>query len=546
MRYLTIIICFCSLAFGLSWNLNSDCQVNFGDFAIFAEDWQTTYDVNDLASFCTEWLEYDTDQRRPTVSSSELYHRNDVNIPISFTATDDNNDVLTYYLESISDFNAGTFVDINSLPFELTSTSFTFEPNSLFDGWTTITYSADDGVSPCGGKTYGTAKILLFTPGTPVITSDNDVNVLQYVRTKIILEATDDDQPDPPAKLKYIITDLPTNTVLQDPKSGAGIITAVPYTLSTNGNELWLYSETVGMDSFDWYVSDYEYDSNEQTVDVNVLSNPQDCLEFDGVGTITFADNDKYDLADGWAMDFWINTTSPFAGICKKRDANGVGYEFNLVHGKPQFEIYDANGLVVSARSATRLDNGFWNEISAGYHKDVNGLVVFVNAGVGEDYGYGWLSTGVREYWLFEDINDVNVVYANDANLIFGQSSYGSYRGLIDKIRFFDSIAYPMAFDLIQGLAGRTDNVTEQVLGFGAVSDVVYPCDEGSGTIISDSKAQGECPYEPYICEDIGWNEGAPDGIISDTNNVQWTPSIQVFTDNSVIKYYQFMERRKW
>jgi hypothetical protein len=41
----------------LDWDLTGNLAVDFKDFAIFANGWQTTYDVNDLAAFTGEWLE---------------------------------------------------------------------------------------------------------------------------------------------------------------------------------------------------------------------------------------------------------------------------------------------------------------------------------------------------------------------------------------------------------------------------------------------------------------------------------------------------------
>jgi len=41
----------------LDWDLTGNLIVNFKDFAIFANGWQTTYDINDLATFTDEWLD---------------------------------------------------------------------------------------------------------------------------------------------------------------------------------------------------------------------------------------------------------------------------------------------------------------------------------------------------------------------------------------------------------------------------------------------------------------------------------------------------------
>ena len=57
IRLLAIILIVVGSSFGSVWNLNGDCVVNLGDFAVIAAGWQTTYDIDDLASFAADWLE---------------------------------------------------------------------------------------------------------------------------------------------------------------------------------------------------------------------------------------------------------------------------------------------------------------------------------------------------------------------------------------------------------------------------------------------------------------------------------------------------------
>jgi len=91
----------------------------------------------------------------------------------------------------------------------------------------------------------------------------------------ITLVATDDGLPNPPGVLSYIITSLPTNGSLSDP--GAGGITAVPYTVAGNGNQV-IYTPTTGysgLDSFKFKANDGGVppdggDSNLATVSVDV------------------------------------------------------------------------------------------------------------------------------------------------------------------------------------------------------------------------------------------------------------------------------------
>ena len=62
--YITILVtvlfvsCFGLPGFGAcpSMDFTDDCRVNFADFAVFAEQWLTVYDSNDLAVMALEWL----------------------------------------------------------------------------------------------------------------------------------------------------------------------------------------------------------------------------------------------------------------------------------------------------------------------------------------------------------------------------------------------------------------------------------------------------------------------------------------------------------
>lgn len=90
MKYIIIILLFCSITFGLNWNLNSDCWVNFEDFAIFSDGWQTTYDINDLADFSDEWLRYEyyCNEQAPVAANSVVNVSQYEPVYITFSAYD--------------------------------------------------------------------------------------------------------------------------------------------------------------------------------------------------------------------------------------------------------------------------------------------------------------------------------------------------------------------------------------------------------------------------------------------------------------------------
>jgi len=106
----------------------------------------------------------------------------------------------------------------------------------------------------------------------------NDINVTTLLNTAITitLQAADEGLPNPPGVLSYIITSLPTTGSLSDP--GAGGITAVPYTLTSNGNQVIYTPATgyVGPDNFIFKANDGGVppdggDSNIATVSINII-----------------------------------------------------------------------------------------------------------------------------------------------------------------------------------------------------------------------------------------------------------------------------------
>ncbi len=117
-------------------------------------------------------------------------------------------------------------------------------------------------------------NLLIDTPPTA-----NSINVTTLLNTSltIALQATDDGRPNPPGDLSYIITSLPSHGSLSDP--GAGGITAVPYTVASNGNQV-IYTPTTGYsgtDNFTFKANDggvppYGGDSNQANVSVSIVA----------------------------------------------------------------------------------------------------------------------------------------------------------------------------------------------------------------------------------------------------------------------------------
>lgn len=559
---LIIILLITSGVFGLTYNQNGDCSVNFTDFAMLAADYNDTVDLNDISGMSGEWLDYETSDpnRTPQVEDQTGFVFNDRSYNYTITATD--GDSLTYWIIDITEPNAGDVNGTTTYPYQLPSNTFQFDPNSNYEGSFVIVYGADDGTgltSPCGGMGIGHLSVSQSNKPTPPVANDSSTGILQYVPTNITIRAQDDGEPNVPGKLRYIITDLPDdpNSYLQDPASGAGRITSVPYTLSTHGNVVRYYADVNGMDSFSWKANDYgtdanSGDSNVVTVDVNVFPNPKDCLYFDGTGgTIEFPDSNYFDLItvieespwgteySGMGIDFWVKTSRPFQGICKKREASGKGWQLDMVSGKLRFQLYnDSNELIIECADDIRIDNGKWSEAGFFFNHDLNGIQITLNSALGYDVGvavYGgsatgeWVASGTPNPFVFTDFNDPNVSYANDANLVFGLTDYGNYKGCIDKLRTFTGIADPMGLTAItQGLSGRTEDADEVILGFGITSTVLYMFDDAGGETLADVRP------------------GIDDGIINDPNKVRWQPSLEYISDSSNRMLFNKQERKKW
>jgi len=520
-------------AFALEANLNGDCVVNFRDYAIFAADWQNsdpdisdpntdfdssgTVDIKDLAVLAEQWLTFETLDRSPVIEDESFSIVQGASQTFNITATD--SESLTYSVESLP--SNGTVYDssntqVSSVPYALPDNQVKYTADPNYTGSDSFTYGADDGTGknpPCGGKSIGTASITVTAIPVPPVASDVNVSIYTKLTTAITLAATDDGWPSVPGKLRYIITSYPTNATLQDPKSGASVIDSndLPYTLSSFGSDIWFTADTNDVRTFQFKANDggtnaNSGDSNVATVTATVIDHPQDSLSFDGEGYITFSDSNSYDIANGWAIDFWVKTRESFIGLIDKK-GSGVGYEIGLSSGKPKFYLFDSGGsLVADNRSNTRVNDGQWHEVAFIFNTITGGIRLTIQ-----------IDTTPEVFEVSGTFPD----FANADNLIAGENYKKPYRGDIDKIRFFSGITDPtVKYMIIQGLSERTESGNEVILGFGKYSDVLYMLDEGSGTTVTDSK--------------LGLT-----GTLNDPNLVRWLPFNRGFADVSVQQHYR-------
>jgi hypothetical protein len=356
--------------------------------------------------------------------------------------------------------------------------------------------------------------------GTPPVANSGTSSPVTHIWQPITLSAADDGNPSVPGKLKYIITQLPTVGMIYDPKSGAGKIDHVPYTLSSWGNAVSYWTTTAGADSLKFAADDFGVtpmggQSSPATVTITAAANPKDCLSFDGRGYVVFQDNDYYDADNGWAVHCFVKTTNPNGGIISKRGSTGPGWQIDLVGGKPIFRLWDTTGqqttltadwLTKQYFNYNRLDDGQWYELSA---------CLFMLDGV----VYATLQVGC------EDIVEPVIAagdYTNSEPVTLGKTAMGGYRGNIDKLRFFSNYVGGIYGNILYDpINPRTGDLNEVILFAGVASVVLFPLNEGTGTTISDIRAS-------HLA-----------GTIYSLDHVSWLPYFDPFMDVSVQQNYR-------
>jgi hypothetical protein len=478
-------------------DINGDDIVNFEDFAIFANSWQTA-DANcdfntdgivnykDLAIFADVWLD-NIFVFRTLITSAGT------------GGTITTPGVGTYiYID-------GTLVPIVAEP----------SANYAFVNWTgsvADVNSADTTITM--DANYSITANFEFVESPPVI---EDCNFIGYafITKEITLSAAAGSLP----ILDYIIVSgvNDVNAYLQDPASGVGKLIKFPHRLRNRGNTVWLAADNNETFTFKWKVSDGVNDSNDANCTVAVLENPKDCLSFDGQGWLDIPDSNYFDI-DNKGIGFCFKTRKPFCGVLKKREAGKAGYEVDIVSGRIVVSIYDSNGIVAKARSEYRYDNGLWTNCVFALNSDKLELYIFK-----EPVNNNWYTGGKSEIFMYdtrEDGEDNSIPvpagsYINDCNLIIGKSNSSSYQWEIDAVR-----SYVLDFnDLFRTLSAveSRETVGESTM-FVPLPLARFMINEGSGNTITNDK-------DPNLV-----------GTISDPNHVRWTPYNWSWMDYSVLR----------
>ena len=240
-----------------------------------------------------------------------------------------------------------------------TSNSNTFQIEMHFDGTIVISYLAIAATDGLAGLSAGNGVDPDYYPSDlsgmgpcgpkPPVAQSASYETGMGQEFEIVLSATDDGLPDPPAALDYVITRLPTRGGLRDVLTEQWV-TAVPYTL-TGGENRVLYRPSWGVsgtDSVRFVANDGGVapdggDSNEATVTVVIEAGPPE-LVYSWPLTI----NPGWSYTGQWAYG------TPKGGGTHNKDPL-TGYTGSYVYGYNLYGDY-ANNLPAHYLTTTAMD----------------------------------------------------------------------------------------------------------------------------------------------------------------------------------------------
>jgi hypothetical protein len=491
-------------ALAIPGDLNADGYVSLPDLVILANSWLTSdggdldgdddTDFADFSILAENWLE--GCGASPVVDASNVSAECAAGGEVTITLTAQSASELTYRITSNP--SHGVLYDGQTLiiiyPYTLSGNQVRYAGDDTSD---TFNWSVSTAANDCGsvGSDTAIATISILHPPTA---TPQSVNGTSYIWKTITLAATDEGLPTPPGKLKYIISTLPAVGLLYDPKSGAGHINKVPYSLSSWGTDVLYITATAGNSSFGFKATDGGVtpsggESSAATVSITTAANPLDCLSFDGQGFVTIPDGTYLDVVTGWAIDFWVKTRQPYTTLIDKR-GTGAGYEIRLVAGRPYIDIYDTSGKVGTLSGTLRLDYDGWVEIEFVVYNVSGGWQIYLKT-LDADEVYSTTYTGSMP------------TIANAEPVIVGNG----FKGQIDKLRYFSGVTDPTDFAFIIQFTERTASSGM----FEMVPNVLWMCDEHSGVTITDSKTSKV-------------------GTFNSADHVAWNPWIVPFADVSV------------
>jgi hypothetical protein len=308
----------------------------------------------------------------------------------------------------------------------VTKTGYTFTSRAASTGWSHDNHATS-------GNCWGIDFNGMANPSPPTA-SDSNVSVAAGTSQQIVLQATDDGQPNPPGALTYIITSLPQYGTLSDPS--AGKISSVPYSLVNHGKNVNYMSLTcyTGNVSFQFKANDGGSppsggDSNVATVSINIQPPPPSVIyetHFDtGLPAgWTIIHGGSGSSSDTWRSDNPCGRSSPYwTGVFMIVDSDCSGE----VHMDEQLvtQSIDCTGLVgVKLRFKhdfyyyadeigdvdIHVNGGGWQNIVSYQGADYAGLVELALSGFGADgdpnvqIRWHYYNANWDWYWGIDDV----------------------------------------------------------------------------------------------------------------------------------------------
>lgn len=229
----------------------------------------------------------------------------------------------------------------------------TFQIEMFFDGKITISYLAIADTDGLAGLSAGGGQPADFTPSDlstmgacgpkPPTAANANASTAVSTAVTVMLTATDDGLPVPPAALTYLISQLPAHGSLSDPSLGA--IGSVPFTLS--GRQVayqpdvdWRPSDTFKFKANDGGAPPEGGDSNEATVTVSIGGSAWDPVAHD----INQA------LPGSVPSDITLNATDP--------NSDPLTYYIQSLPASGTGLLFDPNGGQITAAPYALLAGG--------------------------------------------------------------------------------------------------------------------------------------------------------------------------------------------
>jgi hypothetical protein len=329
-----------------------------------------------------------------------------------------------------------------------------------------VSVSRSQSSTSTSGNLWGVNLTGIMAESVPVA-MDSNVSLSAGTSQVITLQATDDNLPNPPGKLTYIITSLPQYGTLSDPCTGSQI-TSVPYSLVNYGNDVNYTSRICypGDVNFHFKANDGGTsptggDSNIATVTITVGSPPPEVVYetyFDsglpagwtivhgGSGTST--DTWRSDNPAGRTSSYWTGTfmivDSNYAGavdmneqlITQNIDCTGLtGVKLRFKHDFKYYatEIGDVD---------IRVNGGAWQNLASYQGANYSGLVELALSGFGAD---GAASVQIRWHYYnanwdwYWGVDDVQIIATPVAAAPVGDLNFDCDVDYDDLVIFTDA-----------------------------------------------------------------------------------------------------------